>query len=491
MVCPHAVIRAKMYKEEHLKDAPPTFKHAAVKPKPKEGYVYTLQVAPEDCTGCGICVENCPMKAREAIKMMPQPPLREQEAENFKFFLALPDTDLSLYNRSTMNGIQFVRPLFEYSGACAGCGETAYVKLLTQLFGDRAVIANATGCSSIYGGNLPTTPYTQRDDGRGPTWNNSLFEDCAEIAYGMRLTADKYTEFASELADRIITNDACKPKTKILLEEMKAADQSTQEGIETQRARVAETKKHLKECNCPDCRELLSVVDYFIKRSVWAVGGDGWAYDIGYGGLDHVLAAGRNVNVLVLDTEVYSNTGGQASKATPMGAVAKFAASGKPIGKKDLGLMALSYGYVYVAKIAMGADPMQTMKAFIEAEAYDGPSIIIAYSHCIAHGIAMVKGYDEQKKAVAAGHWPLFRYNPDLCQQNKNPLILDSKPPSIKLEDYIYNENRFNVLKKADPERAKMLLEKSQKLVKDHYGLYEYLSKRPYCEKEEKQEAEK
>ena len=492
MVCPHAVIRAKMYKEELLKDAPPTFKHAAVRPKPREGYVYTLQVAPEDCTGCGICVENCPMKAKDAIKMMPQPPLREQEVENFKFFLSIPDTDPSMYNRSVMNGIQFVRPLFEYSGACAGCGETAYVKLLTQFFGDRAVIANATGCSSIYGGNLPTTPYTQRNDGRGPTWNNSLFEDCAEIAYGMRLTADKYAEFAGELADRVMASDKCKPELKKLLEEMKAADQSTQDEIENQRRRVDEVKKLLEACDCPDCRELLSVLDYFIKRSVWALGGDGWAYDIGYGGLDHVLASGRNVNVLVLDTEVYSNTGGQASKSTPMGAVAKFAASGKPIGKKDLGLMALSYGYVYVAKVAMGADPMQTMKAFIEAESYDGPSIIIAYSHCIAHGIAMVKGYDEQKKAVASGHWPLFRYNPDLCQEGKNPLTLDSKAPSISLEDYIYNENRFNVLKKSDPERAKILLEKAQKLVKDHYGLYEYLSKREYCEKETvKQEVEK
>ncbi|MGB3242729.1 MAG: thiamine pyrophosphate-dependent enzyme, partial [Candidatus Omnitrophota bacterium] len=316
------------------------------------------------------------------------------------------------------------------------------------------------------------------------------FEDCAEIAYGMRLTADKYTEFANELANRIILNKDCDPKIKTLLEEMIGADQSTQDGIERQRVRVTEAGKHLKECDCPDCRELSSIVDYFIKRSVWAVGGDGWAYDIGYGGLDHVLASGRNVNVLVLDTEVYSNTGGQASKATPMGAVAKFAASGKPIGKKDLGLMALSYGYVYVAKIALGADPMQTMKAFIEAEAYDGPSIIIAYSHCIAHGIAMVKGYDEQKKAVAAGHWPLFRYNPDLCQQGKNPLILDSKAPSIKLEDYIYNENRYNVLKKTDPERAKALLEQAQKLVSDHYGLYEYLSKRDYCKKEETEKQE-
>ena len=486
MLCPHSVIRAKMYKKEELEGAPEGFKHSEVKPKPKEGLVYTLQVAPEDCTGCGVCVHYCPMKAKEAIKMELQEPLREKTAECHKFFLSIPDTDTSLYNRSVMNGIQFVRPLFEYSGACAGCGETSYVKLLTQLFGDRALIANATGCSSIYGGNLPTTPYCQRSDGRGPTWNNSLFEDCAEIAYGMRLTSDKYTEYAHELADRIIASGKCKDATKKLLEEMKVADQSTQEGVEEQRKRVSELEGMLKVCDSTECRELLSVADYFIKRSVWALGGDGWAYDIGYGGLDHVLASGKNVNVLVLDTEVYSNTGGQASKSTPMGAVAKFAASGKPIGKKDLGLMAISYGYVYVAKIALGADPMQTLKAFLEAEAYDGPSMIIAYSHCIAHGYDLVNGADEQKKAVASGHWPLFRYNPDLCAQGKNPLTLDSKEPNIKLEDYIYNENRYRVLQKEDPKRAKELLEKAQMLVKDHYELYKYLSERKisYCEAE-------
>jgi pyruvate-ferredoxin/flavodoxin oxidoreductase len=490
MLCPHSVIRAKVYKEELLKDAPSTFKHNALKPKPKEGYFYTLQVAPEDCTGCGVCVHYCPMKAKEAIKMMPQEPLREQEKENHAFFLSLPDTDPSLFNRYAMNGIQFVRPLFEYSGACAGCGETAYIKVLTQLFGDRALIANATGCTSIYGGNLPTTPYCKRSDGRGPAWNNSLFEDTAEIAYGMRLTADKYTEYAGELADRIISKKSCKEEILKLLEEMKNADQSSQEGIEAQRSRVTELKGALKQCDCPDCKELLSVADYFIKRSVWGVGGDGWAYDIGYGGLDHVLAAGRNVNILVLDTEVYSNTGGQASKSTPMGAVAKFAASGKPIGKKDLGYMAMSYGYVYVAKIAVGADPMQTIKAFVEAEAYDGPSIIIAYSHCIAHGYNLIEGNEEQKRAVAAGHWPLLRYNPDLCAQGKNPLILDGKAPSIKLGEYVYNENRYNVLKKSNPERAKMLLEKAQKQVEDRYDLYDYLSKREYCEKEKEKSSE-
>ncbi len=478
MLCPHAVIRAKVYKEDLLKGAPKTFKHSSLKPKAKEGYAYTLQIAPEDCTGCGVCVEYCPMKAKEAIKMEPQEELRETEAKNLEFFHNLPETDKEFVNQNTMNGIQFVRPLFEYSGACAGCGETSYVKLLTQLFGDRAIIANATGCSSIYGGNLPTTPYCKREDGRGPVWNNSLFEDNAEIAYGMRLTVDKYSVYANELADRILKGEGCKGSSEVnkLLEEIKSADQSTQDGIEQQRTRVIALKKLLEKCDCETCKELLSVADYFIKKSVWALGGDGWAYDIGYGGLDHVLASGRNVNVLVLDTEVYSNTGGQASKSTPMGAVAKFAASGKPIGKKDLGLISMSYGYIYVAKVAMGANPMQTLKAFTEAEKYDGPSIIIAYSHCIAHGFNLIHGNDEQKKAVDSGHWPLFRYNPALCAEGKNPLQLDSKAPSIKLEDYIYNENRYNVLKKKDPERAKDLLDKAQKIIDRQTKLYKGLS---------------
>ena len=478
MLCPHAVIRAKVYKEDLLKDAPKTFKHSAVKPKAKESYAYTLQVSPEDCTGCGVCVEYCPMKAKEAIKMMPQEPLRQDEKENHEFFMTMPDTDPELFDRNVMNGIQFVRPMFEYSGACAGCGETAYVKLLTQLFGDRALIGNATGCSSIYGGNLPTTPYCTRGDGRGPAWSNSLFEDAAEFAYGMRLTADKYTEYAKELSERVMSSEKCSGELKDLLKKAQSEDQTTQSGIEIQRQSVAAIKKMLAGYDCGDCKELLSVVDYFIKRSVWGLGGDGWAYDIGYGGLDHVLASGRNVNMLVLDTEVYSNTGGQSSKSTPMGAVAKFAASGKPIGKKDLSLMALSYGYVYVAKVAIGADPMQALKTFLEAEAYDGPSLIVAYSHCIAHGYDLIKGYDEQKKAVNSGHWPLFRYNPDLCAKGVNPLILDSKAPSIKLEEYIYNENRYKVLKKSDPERAAALLEKAQKLVTDNYELYKYLSER-------------
>lgn len=489
MVCPHAVIRAKKYDKGLLDKAPETFKHSEVKPKAVDGTAYTLQVAPEDCTGCGACVENCPMKAKEAIKMELQEPLREKEVKNWDFFLSIPETDPSTYNRDVMNGIQFVKPLFEFSGACAGCGETAYVKLLSQLFGDRAVIANATGCSSIYGGNLPTTPYCKREDGRGPAWNNSLFEDNAEIAYGMRLTADKYTEYANELADRILEGNSCDSAILALLKEAKAADQSTQEGIENQRKTVEKLKEALAKCDCEDCKELLSVVDYLIKRSVWAVGGDGWAYDIGYGGLDHVLASGKNVNVLVLDTEVYSNTGGQASKATPMGAVAKFAASGKPIGKKDLGLMAMSYGYVYVAKVALGANPMQVLKAFKEAEAYDGPSLIMAYSHCIAHGINMTAGYGEQKKAVESGHWPLFRYNPALAEECKNPLTLESKDPSIALEEYVYGENRYNVLRKANPERSEELIKHAQKLVKEHYNLYKYLSERQVCDAEEKTEA--
>jgi pyruvate-ferredoxin/flavodoxin oxidoreductase len=483
MVCPHAAIRTKIYKKELLAGAPATFKHTAPKPpKGLEEYEYTLQVAPEDCTGCMTCVENCPMKQKEAIKMAHQEPLREAERENYKFFLDLPDPDPSLFQRNTMKGSQYIKPLFEYSGACAGCGETAYIKLMTQLYGDRALIANATGCTSIYGGNLPTTPYAKRADGRGPAWCNSLFEDNAEVAYGMRLTVDKYAEYAGELGEKIMAGN-CSEEIKKLLAEVKAADQSAQEGIEKQRARVADLVKLLNGCDCEDCRELASVAEYFVKRSVWAVGGDGWAYDIGYGGLDHVLASGRNVNILVLDTEVYSNTGGQASKSTPMGAVAKFAASGKPIGKKDLGLMAMSYGYIYVAKIAIGVDPTQTIKAFQEAEAYDGPSLIIAYAHCIAHGIDMSKGMDEQKKAVACGHWPLYRYNPELCAEGKNPLVIDSKAPTMKLEEYIYGENRYTVLKRSDPERAKSLLGKAQKKIEDQYQLYKALSevKYPSC----------
>lgn len=477
MVCPHATIRSKIYPKEILGKAPKTFKSTDPKPgKGLEGHAYTLQVAVEDCTGCATCVENCPAKAKEAIKMMPQPDLRDQERENYAFFLGIPETNPELYDPKNMKGIQYVRPLFEYSGACAGCGETAYVKMMTQLFGDRAIIANATGCSSIYGGNLPTTPYCQREDGRGPVWTNSLFEDNAEVAYGMRLAVDKHTEYAYELGARVIKEGSCTPEIGKLLEEIKGADQSNHLLIEKQRNRVDELKKQLTKCGCEACKELFTVAGYFVNKSVWALGGDGWAYDIGYGGLDHVLAQGRNVNILVLDTEVYSNTGGQASKSTPMGAVAKFAAGGKPLGKKDLGLMAMSYGYVYVAQVALGADPMQAQKAFIEAESYNGPSIIIAYSHCIAHGINMTKGLDEQKKAVQAGHWLLYRFDPRRTDKGENPLSFDSRELTIPLSDYVYNENRYKILKKARPEESAKLIEHAQENVKRRYNLYKNLA---------------
>jgi len=477
MVCPHAAIRSKIYPKEMLEKAPTTFKHADPKPaKGLEGYAYTLQVAVEDCTGCATCVENCPAKAKEAIKMQPQPELRDQEHKNYNFFLGIPDPNPELYDPNNMKGIQYVKPLFEYSGACAGCGETAYVKMMSQLFGDRAIIANATGCSSIYGGNLPTTPYCQRADGRGPAWTNSLFEDNAEVAYGMRLAVDKHTEYAHELGQKVATDGACTPEIGKLLEEMKGADQSNHLLIEKQRARVDELKEKLTACGCEACKELLTVADYFVKKSVWALGGDGWAYDIGYGGLDHVLAQGRNVNVLVVDTELYSNTGGQASKSTPMGAVAKFAAGGKPVGKKDMGLMAMSYGYVYVAQIALGADPMQAQKAFIEAESFDGPSMIIAYSHCIAHGINMTKGLEEQKKAVQSGHWLLYRFDPRRTDNGENPLSFDSRELTLPLSDYVYNENRYKILKKAKPEESEKLIEHAQENVKRRYNLYKNLA---------------
>lgn len=467
LVCPHASIRPKAYEEKYLKDAPESLKSTDAKGKELKGLKYTLQVAPEDCTGCGTCVENCPAKAKGAIKMELQAPLREQEAKNFEYFLNIPNTAPELYNRSTVKGSQFIQPLFEFSGACAGCGETAYVKLVSQLFGDRALIANATGCSSIYGGNLPTTPYCKREDGRGPTWNNSLFEDCAELAFGMRLSVDKFNDRAKSLAQGIMGDSGCADEeTKKLLGEILEADQSTQEAIERQRERVAKANQALEKCGCDSCKELITLSDYLVKKSVWAFGGDGWAYDIGYGGVDHVLASGKNVNVLVMDTEVYSNTGGQASKSTPMGAVARFAASGKPVGKKDLGMMAMTYGYVYVAKVAVGANPNQMVKAFAEAEAYDGPSLIICYSHCINHGFNMTKGLEHQKMAVESGHWPLYRYNPALAQEGKNPLQIDSKDPTMPLSDYVLSENRYAILQRSKPEVSKALLDSAEETVK-------------------------
>lgn len=480
IICPHATIRAKVFDPALVNDAPKTFKSVKARGKEFEGLSYTLQVAPEDCTGCGLCVHFCPVKNKKeprlkAINMQSLEPIRLSERENYDFFLNLPEYDRSKLAIDTVKGAQFLQPLFEYSGACAGCGETPYVKLLTQFFGDRAIIGNATGCSSIYGGNLPTTPYTANKDGRGPTWSNSLFEDNAEFGFGFRLSLDKQVEFARELVkahESIIGGD--------LAAALISAPQKTEGDIAAQRERVAILKEKLKNITTPLSKQLLNVADTLVNRSVWILGGDGWAYDIGYGGLDHVLASGRNVNVLVLDTEVYSNTGGQMSKSTPRGAVAKFAAGGKPLSKKDLGLMAMSYGNVYVAQIAMGASDVQTVKAFLEAEAYDGPSIIIAYSHCIAHGINMSTATDQQKAAVDSGHWTLYRYNPERAMNGENPLKLDSKAPSIPIKDYMYNQTRFKMLTKSKPERAEALLALSQEDAKRRWAYYEYMANMPF-----------
>ncbi len=476
LVCPHAVIRAKVYNDDVLKNAPESFKSAPAKWKDFKDSKYTLQVAPEDCTGCALCIEACPSKSKsdvkhKAINMVPQPAIREQEARNWDFFLNINEMDRTKLAVTQIKDVQLMQPLFEFSGACSGCGETPYIKLMTQLFGDRAIVGNATGCSSIYGGNLPTTPYTFNKDGRGVSWSNSLFEDNAEFGLGIRLSVDKQTEYARELVKRLSSVIGDELATALL-----NADQSKEEGIKAQRERVVELKKKLEGQNTPAARDLKSLADVLVKKSVWILGGDGWAYDIGYGGLDHVLASGRNVNVLVLDTEVYSNTGGQMSKSTPIGAVAKFAAGGKPRPKKDLPMMAINYGNVYVAHIAMGANDMQTVKAFVEAEAYDGPSLIVAYSHCIAHGYDLVHGLDQQKLAVQSGHWPLFRYNPTLAAQGKNPLQLDSKAPTVPLEKYIYNETRYTMLTRSNPEVAKELLKYAQENVNQRWSLYEQLA---------------
>ena len=473
IVCPHAAIRLKAYDTRHLEKAPANFKSVAYRGKEFPDFVTTIQVAPEDCTGCGVCVEACPAKNKQqtglkAINMEFQPPLREQERENYKFFLGLPEIERDKLNIKTVKGSQFLQPLFEYSGACSGCGETPYVKLLTQLFGDRAIMSNATGCSSIYGGNLPTAPWVVNREGRGPAWCNSLFEDNAEFGFGYRLTIDKHAEYARELVEKLRDQIGSDLANSLL-----NATQTSDAEIDAQRERVAILKEKLSRTDSPDAKRLRDLADMLVKKSVWIVGGDGWAYDIGYGGLDHVLASGRNVNVLVLDTEVYSNTGGQCSKATPRGAVAKFAASGKPTGKKDLAMMAMSYGSVFVAQVAMGANDGQTVRAFIEAEAYDGPSLILAYSHCIAHGINMRQGFETQKLAVQSGHFPLFRYNPDLAEQGQNPLQLDSKKPSISFEDYAYQQNRFKMLTKSKPKDAKRFLALGQQDVIARWNLYE------------------
>jgi pyruvate-ferredoxin/flavodoxin oxidoreductase len=477
LVCPHATIRAKVCDQSDLAGAPDSFKTMPAKWRELPNKLYTIQVAVEDCTGCKLCVEVCPAKdksnvSRKALNMAEQLPLREQERANWDFFLKLPDLHRNgTMGFSSVKNVQLLQPLFEFSGACAGCGETPYIKLMTQLFGDRAIIANATGCSSIYGGNLPTTPYTINKEGRGPAWSNSLFEDNAEFGLGMRLALNHQHEYARALVERLRDRVGDALTTSLL-----NTDQSTQCGINVQRELVAALKAKIAEDTDAQARDLMSVADSLVKKSVWIVGGDGWAYDIGYGGLDHVLASGQDVNILVLDTEVYSNTGGQASKATPLAAVAKFAAGGKPTGKKDLGMGAIRYGNVYVAQVAMGANDTQTVNAFLEAEAHNGPSLIIAYSQCIAHGIDMAKGMTQQKLAVESGCWPLYRYNPSLGAENKNPFVLDSRDPKIAVKDYIYTEGRYRMLQQSDPDTAKELLELAQQAVIHRWEQYKLLA---------------
>ena len=472
MVCPHAVIRSKVYSPDLATNAPATFQWAKPKWKGMEQDRYTLQVAPEDCTGCGVCVEVCPVKSKsdashKAINMAPQPPLREAERDNWDFFLGLPEVDRNKLSHGQVKDLQLLQPLFEFSGACSGCGETPYVKLLTQLFGDRLYIANATGCSSIYGGNLPTTPYSTNAQGRGPSWANSLFEDNAEFGFGMRIALDQQKIFAETLVKRVAPALGDELVTALL-----TASQKTEPEINAQRERVKILREKLAGEGTSDARNLLAIADTLVRKSVWILGGDGWAFDIGFGGLDHVLGSGKNVNVLVLDTEVYSNTGGQMSKATPRGAVAKFAASGKVNSKKDLAMEAVSYGYVYVAQVALGGNDSHVVKAFQEAEAHEGPSIIIAYSSCIAHGYDLVHGLEQQKLAVQSGYWPLMRYNPALRETGKNPFQLDSKAPTIRLKDYAYREARYTMLARGNPELAANLLKEAQDDVERQWRVY-------------------
>jgi pyruvate-ferredoxin/flavodoxin oxidoreductase len=474
LVCPHATIRAKVCHQSEFENAPDGFKTMPAKWRELPDQLYTIQVAVEDCTGCQLCVEVCPAKdksnvSRKALNMQAQLPLRDSERVNWEYFLTLPEInrngDLSF---SSVKNVQLLQPLFEFSGACSGCGETPYIKLMTQLFGDRAIIANATGCSSIYGGNLPTTPYTINREGRGPAWSNSLFEDNAEFGLGMRMALDHQGAYARSLVERMreLVGDS-------LADSLLNGDQ---EAITAKRELVSELKAKLGGRTEPEALDLLSVADALVKKSVWIVGGDGWAYDIGYGGLDHVMASGQDVNILVLDTEVYSNTGGQASKSTPMGAVAKFASGGKPTAKKDLGMGAMRYGNVYVAQIAMGANDTHTVKAFLEAEAHKGPSLIIAYSQCIAHGIDMARGMHQQKLAVESGHWPLYRFNPKLADEGKNPFQLDSHDPKIPLQDYIYTEGRYRMLRQSDPEAANFLLKQAQESADHRWRQYKQLA---------------
>jgi pyruvate-ferredoxin/flavodoxin oxidoreductase len=479
-ICPHATIRAKVYEPAALNGAPASFKSADARVPEFKGMKFTLQVAVEDCTGCALCVDICPARNKaeaklKAINMRPQAPLRMPERANWDFFVGLPELDRRKLKSTQLRQQQLMRPLFEFSGACAGCGETPYIKMLSQLFGDRAVIANATGCSSIYGGNLPTTPYCVDQSGRGPAWCNSLFEDNAEFGLGFRVSIDKQREFAVELAQTLAPRLGDDLVGGIL-----QAMQTDEASIYEQRERVAALKQKLTNLDAPEAKLLLPIADTLVRKSVWIIGGDGWAYDIGYGGLDHVLASGRDVNVLVLDTEVYSNTGGQMSKSTPRGAVAKFAAGGKPTGKKDLGLIAMTYGTIYVASVALGARDEQTLRAFVEAESYPGPSLIIAYSHCIAHGIALDMGIGarQQKLAVDSGQWLLYRYDPRRAQQGENPLQLDSAAARAKLQDYLLSENRFKMLTKSKPEEAKKLFAQAQADAERRWKFYEFLSKR-------------
>jgi pyruvate-ferredoxin/flavodoxin oxidoreductase len=478
MVCPHAAIRAKVYEPSALAGAPETFKSVDYKGADFKGLKFTIQVAPEDCTGCKMCVNVCPVKDKtnpknKAINMAEQMPLREPEKKNYEFFLAIPNPDRSKI-RIDVKGSQFMLPLFEYSGACAGCGETPYVKLLTQLFGDRLIIANATGCSSIYGGNLPTTPYCVDNNGRGPAWANSLFEDNAEFGLGMRLAIDKQTGFARELTAKLSSQIG-----ENLVKDLLNADQTSEAGIAAQRERVLELRKKLTSIAAVEASRLNIIADYLVKKSVWILGGDGWAYDIGYGGLDHVLSTGHDVNLLVMDTEVYSNTGGQASKATPMGAAAKFASAGKATPKKDLGLIAMSYGNIYVAKVAFGAKDAQTVKAFQEAESYHGSSMVIAYAHCIAHGYDLQYGCEQQKLAVDSGHWPLYRFDPRMAAAGKQPLQLDSGSPKSKLMQYVKNETRYRMVEQMNPDGFKQLMTQAQFDVAKRWMLYEQMSKLP------------
>ncbi|MCQ3930186.1 MAG: pyruvate:ferredoxin (flavodoxin) oxidoreductase [Chloroflexi bacterium] len=482
MVCPHAVIRIKVFDPATAGAAPETFKAVPARDNEFAGMSYNIQVSPEDCTGCKICVDVCPAKNKsaaglKALNMGAQPPILEQERKNWDYFLTIPELDRRLIKVSSIRQQQIQQPLFEFSGACSGCGETPYLKLISQLFGDRTVVANATGCSSIYGGNLPTTPWAHNNEGRGPAWSNSLFEDNAEFGLGMRVALDKQAEYARELVAKMGAEVGDELVSAILQN-----PQRDEAAIYEQRQNVALLKERLQKARNPEAPRLLDVADMLVRKDVWIVGGDGWAYDIGFGGLDHVLASGRNVNILVLDTEVYSNTGGQMSKSTPRGAVAKFASGGKPGAKKDLGMIAMSYGSVYVARVALGAKDEQTLKAFLEAEAYDGPSLIIAYSHCIAHGIEMSTALKNQKAAVDTGQWLLYRYNPERALNNENPLVLDSRAPKVPVKEYLHMENRFRMLELSNPEVARELFDLAQEDVHQRWALYEYLASRDYSQ---------